>query len=198
MKVRLIATTAAALLAAGFTVAPGANAADTDVTFTVSSSGTVSLEVVTPGGDLSDPTASLTGTTSSGTIATVKVTDPTADIIGWSVSAAMTDPFKTTTDVGAAGAADDTIPCSAATVSAGLTASAITGTVVWTATLVDTPFSLDDSTTGDTDDCAPKQIGTGTVTAGTNSVTVPTSVSIAIPASALAGTYEGTIIQTAV
>lgn len=196
-KSRLLAiTVGAAALAATIAGAPAAQAESTEVTFTVSNGAGVSLAVITPHGNLSDPTSSPLGMTAAGDIATVKVTDLTADLTGWTVSAAMADPFTATTDLGAEGAEDDTIPCTAATVTTGV-ATAFTGTVTYVPAVAPGALALDAATAGDADDCAAKTIGSATVAAGANDATFVTKISVAVPADALAGTYNGTIVQTA-
>lgn len=186
-KSRFLAATAGAALLAGLVVAPSASAADSGVTFTVNS-GSVSLAVVTADGNLSDPMSLPTGTTASGTIATVKVTDSTADTVGWSVTASMAGPF---TD-----GATQSIPCTKATVTSGV-ATTINGVVTYTPVATPGALVLDETTADDTDDCAAKTIGNATVTTGSNDVTFATSVSVAIDSTVLAGTYSGTIVQTA-
>ena len=190
-KSRIIAAAAGAALVAGLVGAPGAQAADdtTTVTFTIASGG-IAISVV----DDADPLVSggtALARTASGDVGVVTVTDSDADLTGWNVSASMTDPFSD------GGGTPKTIPCTTATVTTSLLASSSTGTVAYAGLAAPGALTLNADTAGDADDCAPKVIGNATGAVGANSATFTTSVSIAIPTTALAATYSGVIVQTA-
>lgn len=177
MRARTTLTLVAAATALTGVLAPAAQAADTSVTFTVTSGGlslNAPASVALSGGG---STLSLAAGSISGTMGTVTVTDARGGlgVSGWTVSVSGTD--FTTTDNGGG-----TIAKSAATVSPGVPVP-VSGVPVLVPAVA--PVSL----TGGT-------LLTATSALGSNSATYTPTVSVTVPSTAKPGAYTGTVTQT--
>lgn len=214
-KSRLLAATAGAALLAGLVGAPSAQAETTGVTFAVSGGGlSMAYKVVdsvsTEDGDIGTATSGPLGATASGSLGTLVVTDARATTLGWKVSASMSGPFQAVDGQGApvdldgdSSTADEVIACTNAKLTTGTPTTS--GTVVVTnaaaagLSLTDLDGDGDCSDTN-TIDAAPVVDGAVLLTAtatGSNSAEFTSSLAVTIPSSALAGTYKGTLTQTA-
>lgn len=216
---RFLAAAAGATLLASLVAAPTASAETTDVTFTVSGGGLAIAyksvdSVSTESGDLSDPTFSLTGTTSTGSLGTLVVTDNRAAVGSWKVTASMTGPFQAKKLVNAAwvdadldndgSTTDDVIPCTAAKFTTGTPTVSPLGSATVTNAAV-AGLSLSDldadgncqgtATVNSVEVSEATDIVTATVI-GSNSVEFTSTLTVTIPNTALAGTYMGTVSQT--
>lgn len=177
-------------------LAPGAQASDSVlVTFEVLDGG-ISLAIANKGSSF--PVTGLVTKTAAGALGDVTVTDARGSLAGWNVTASMAGPFQAVDGLGGAvdlngvnGTADDVIPCTAATVTAAAV-TATSGSIGVVGPAAGSALPLGDAGGG----ACSSIIATATTT-GSNSATFPTSVSVAIPTSALAGRYQGTIVQTA-
>lgn len=150
---------------------PGGGDPDTSVTFTVTSGAlSMSAPVSTNLG------AGAPGTTISGALGVVTVTDDRALLsASWTVTAASTD--WTT----GGGTPAETIPAT----DAGYDPGSITTT--GTITVTGTPITLSNT-------AAP--VVTGTDGVGNNTASWNPTISIAVPAAAVGGTYTGTLTQS--
>jgi len=163
------ATSAPAVLAHSFS--PDGNDPNTTVTFTVSSG---ALSMTAP--DSVDLGTNAPGTTISGSVGTVVVTDDRALLsASWIVTASSTD--WTT----GAGTPAETIPAG----DVGYDPGSITTT--GTITAVGTPITLSHT---------PQPVVTGTAGVGDNTATWDPTLSVAVPASAVVGTYTGILTQS--
>jgi len=181
---KTIALTAAAALTAGlglFAAGP-ASAADTSVTFSITGGG---LSITAPSGPVILTAGSsllATGTTVSGQLGSTTVTDARGLLAGsWKVVMTSTDYSDGATPT------PHTIPATAATAYSGAT-TATTGVAV----ILPTTALVSTSNLGGTG----TQILSASATAGGNSATYNPTVSIAVPSTAVATTYTGTITQT--
>lgn len=185
---RLLAAALAAT--AGLTLLAGpATASNTDVTFSVTG-GNLTLSTDTTAQTLSPAAALLGGTTASGALPQVTVTDERATTVGWKTQVSSTSWVAPGPD-GIAGTADDlTIAADQGTmwVSAGPTV--VSGTVV--------PATLYASEgTGLAMSTAAQDFVTTTSLTGANEVVYTPSIAVTIANEVLAGTYTGTVTQTA-
>ena len=150
----------------------GPDAADTIVTFTVTSTGTLSITAPA----FADLGIGTVGSTISGPLGPVTVTDERAlDAATWTVTASSTD----WTTGGAS--PTETIPATDVTYSPG------TFTTIGTIIPGGAPTTL--STT-------PVPVVTGSAGVGDNSATWDPAISVAVPAGAVAGGYTGILTQS--
>jgi hypothetical protein len=178
MRKQLVALAIAGTAAAGLFAAPAAQAADTSTTFVLSSAGGLSISVPASTA-LSAGTATNAGTLSA-QLGAVSVTDARGGLLGaWTASVTTTD-FTTGTAT-----ADETIANDNVSYTAGA-ATATTGVGVFTPGQL-VPASLADPVTA----------FAGTALIGNNSATWNPTITITIPASAVTGTYAGTITHSA-
>lgn len=197
MRIRSIVATAAGaalLVAVG---APGAQAEDTDVTFTVTA-GTISLAISGEDGALGTATSSVLGATASGTIGTMTVTDNRGALTGWTLAASMAGPFQAVDGTGVAedrdldgSTTDDVIPCTAAKVIT--PAVAVTTGAIGAFTGNAAGVTLTDA--GADGDCDGDTIASATAL-GSHSAQFDTSIEVTVPSTALAGAYKGVLTQT--
>jgi hypothetical protein len=163
------ATAAPAVLAHSFS--PAAADPDTTVTFTVSSG---ALSLTAP--DTVDLGTNAPGTTITGGVGPVTVTDDRALLAAAWIATAASSDWTT----GAATPAE-TIPAG----DVGYDPGAITTTGTITAT--GTPITLA---------ADPQPVVTGTAGVGDNTATWDPTLSVAVPAGAVVGTYTGTLTQS--
>ena len=156
--------------AAAVVLSAGPALAGTGTTFTVTG-GTIAISQ--PGSvDLGSSAASVTGQTVSKALGAVTVTDSRGGVVGWTaqvVSTAFTSPGATS------------VPASA--VSAGLALPTVTGIAVVT------PLPA-------TNMSAPSTVETATAVVGANTASWDPTITVAVPAGAVAGTYSGTITHS--
>lgn len=159
-------------------LAPSADAAlvgNTTVTFTIQA-GVLAI-ASTGSAALSNATATSGGTSVTGALGATTVTDARAALAGtWSVTATATD---FTDDALSIAKANASVYSGAAT--------ATTGTVVFTPTLVALPTSMAGSG---------GVIGSAVGVLGASSVTYNPTMSVTIPTTTQAGDYSGTFTQT--
>lgn len=189
MKSRMIAAAAGAALLAGLVGAPSAQAEDTTVTFTVAAGSLTIAYEGAEGGALGSVPSVIGGTSVSGALGTLKVSDSRASLAGWTVRATMAGAFTTT---------GDSIPCKNATVTLG---SVTNDAFVTPTNLAAAGLALVDADNdGDCSDVVALVADGATlmtaVTTGSNTASFTSSISVSIPADALAGTYTGTLTQT--
>jgi hypothetical protein len=177
------AATTPAVLATSSTAGGGGDP-DTTVTFTVTSTGTLSMTAPIGTVDLGPGAV---GDTISGALGTVTVTDDRAlDAASWTVSADSTNWAL----VGGGGAANETIPAGDVTYTPGTVTP--TGTITPggpTSTTLLTPVSP--ATTG-----VPVTIVTGTAGVGDNGASWDPTIAVAVPATVVAGGYTGVLTQS--
>lgn len=190
MRNRKLVTLAlsATALAGGVLAAPAASA--TEATFTLAGGG---ISITQPGATatLSGAALALTGTSMTGQLGSTTVNDERGALLG-SFTVKMASTAFTRTSTAAAGttpAEGDTyqIPATAVTGYSGVVTPS--GVIVPVGTTVATPADL--STTGG------GTIVTVTGVTGSASITYDPTVSVAVPGAAPAGTYTGTVTQTA-
>lgn len=187
---RLIAALVGAMLLTCL-VAPTASAEDTPLTFTVAS-GSLALSIAGEDGALGSATSDLLGTaTTIKAIGTMTVTDETGTLAGWTLSASMTGPFVSSTDIDQTG--NDTIPCTAATVTTPATATITPALAV---TYVGQAAGVALADAGGDGTCEGTTIAQGTLSTGNHTAAFTTSVTVSVPATTLAGSYSGVITQT--
>jgi hypothetical protein len=183
------AATKTAVLATSSTAASGGDP-DTTVTFTVSSTGALSMTAP----DTVDLGTGAVGTTISGnlggggvdSVPTVVTDNRALDVASWTVTASSTNWRL----VGGGGAANETIPAGDVTYTPGTITPAGTITVGGpTSTTLLTPVSP--ATTG-----VAVTVVTGTAGVGDNSATWDPTISVAVPASVVAGGYTGVLTQS--
>ncbi|MFD5276345.1 hypothetical protein ACFWIX_02160 [Pseudarthrobacter sp. NPDC058362] len=164
-----VATTTV-LVAAMAVPSSAATSSDTATTVVVTGGG---LSITAPAtAALSDAAPSSTATAN---IAGVQVTDTRAGTIGWSATVRSTD---FTPSVGGAGS----IPATAAAyIPSGM--ASVTGLAVVT------PSSQSDLST-------PKTVQTATMVVGNNAASWTAAFQVAIPSTAVAGTYSGTLTHS--
>ena len=188
-KSRIIAAAAGASLLAALIGAPGAQAETTAVTFTVQAGSLTIAYDGAEGGALGNVTSALGGTSVSGALGTLKVSDNRASLAGWTVRATMAGAFTTT---------GDSIPCKNATVTLGgvTSDSLVTPTNLAAAGL---PLA-DADNDGDCSDVVAAVTDGATlmtaVTLGSNTASFTSSIAVSVPADALPGEYTGTLTQT--
>jgi hypothetical protein len=175
--VAVSAATRPAVLAQSTTT--GGGDPDTTVTFTVTSTGTLSMTAP----DTVDLGSGAVDSVISGPLGTVLVTDDRAlDVAAWTVTASSTD---WTTGIG--GTATETIPAGDVTYDPGaITPTGIittTGTVITLANAA--VFPAVDPT-----------VVAGTAGIGDNTATWDPTISVAVPPAAVAGGYTGVLTQS--
>lgn len=196
-KSRIIAAAAGAALLAGLVGAPGAQAEDTTVTFTVTA-GSLTLAIASESGALGNVATNVAGSIASGSIGTMTVSDQRGSLAGWTLTASMAGPFQAVNGSGVAqdrdgdgSTADDVIPCTAAKVTTPATATTTGAIAVFTGNAAG--VTLTD--TGSDGDCDGNAIASAT-SLGSHSAEFATTIAVTVPATALAGAYQGTLTQT--
>jgi hypothetical protein len=175
-KLAVIAAAGAIALLGTALPASAATTGDTTATFTIDAG---SLSITVPAGPaaLSNPTASISTTSASGSLGNITVVDDRGGTTGWVTTASSTDFTGTDlTDIPASGVSY-TIPAS------GTGHLVPTGTVTPTA---NNPTDLSSDTA----------VVTATAVTGVNSVTWNPGIHVSIPAAALIGDYSATITHS--
>jgi hypothetical protein len=172
------AATTPAALATSSTAASGGDPFTT-VTFTVTSTGTLSMTAP----DTVNLGTGAVGSTISGSLGSETVTDNRAlDVAAWTVTASSTD---WTTGIG--GSTTETIPAGDVTYAPGtITHTGTLTTTGHTITLANavTPPALDPT------------VVAGTAGIGNNTATFSPQISVAVPGAAVAGAYSGVLTQS--
>jgi hypothetical protein len=156
---------------------------DTTVTFTVTSSGTLSITAPTS----VDLGPGAVGSTISGPLGTTTVADDRAlDAASWTVTASSTD--WTT----GAGTTVETIPATDVSYDPGtISKSGVITTAGFPITLANLPAPVLPATTG-----VGATVVTGTAGIGDNGASWDPTISVAVPSAAVAGAYTGTLTQS--
>jgi hypothetical protein len=176
-----LALSATALAAAGLT-APAAHADTVTTTFDVTA-GTLSIASAATTVNLGTSTSNVAGTTVTGQLPLVTVTDARASTAGWTSKVASSD-FTSGTKTIAAGKAKVYIPV-------GSGPTVVEGVVTATTTAVD-------ALTGVTLSGTAADLVSATLATGSNQVTYTPTVQVTIDSTVLAGTYSGTITHSVV
>ncbi len=174
-------------LAGAVLAAPAASA--TEATFTLAG-GTISITQPTATATLSGTALALAGTSMSGQLGSTTVNDERGALLGgFTVKMASTGFTRTSTAAAGTTPEGDTyqIPATAVTGYSGVVTPS--GVIVPVGTTAATPAAL--STTGG------GTIVTVTGVTGSASIAYNPTVSVAVPGAAPAGTYTGTVTQTA-
>ena len=167
-----------AVLASSTTAAGGDP--DTTVTFTVSSTGVLSMTAP----DTVDLGTGAVGSVINAPLGTTTVTDDRAlDVATWAVTASSTD----WTVVGGTGSAPETIPAGDVTYTPGTITTSGTITATGTPTVLANAAILPG---------VDPTVVAGTAGVGDNGATWDPTISVAVPASAVAGDYVGTLTQS--
>jgi hypothetical protein len=175
----------AAALGAGVLAAPAASADTVTTTFAVTD-GTLSIAAAATSTDLGSARLSSSGSTIAGALPKMTVNDDRGSTAGWTATVASTDFTATVSGVVhtiAAGNGRTYIP-------AGAGPTLVSGGAVATTTAIDWSTGVVLSGTGAT-------LVTATTTS-TNKVEYTPTLQIAIPSTAVAGNYSGTITHTVV
>lgn len=159
--------------------APAASAGTVTTTFTVSA-GSLSVASAAATANLGTTTSTVLGSTVSGTLPTVTVTDARASVAGWTSKIASTDFVNGTQTVTAANAKAYILAVNGPTL--------ISGVAVPTTTAV-LPAS------GVTLGATAATLVTATAT-GSNQVSYTPTIDVALDSKVLAGTYSGTITHS--
>ena len=178
----LLGTGAAGLLLAGGIGAPGATAADTTVTFNVPTGDLVLT--AQPSASLATVSSTVAGTTISGSLGAISVTDTRNVTLGWAVTAtagAFTQQTDAEGDPVAPGDAAS-IPGAAATITgpAATTAATNVATFVPGATVAGTGV-----------------IAVATSLVGSNTASFAPDMTVVVPVDTPAGGYSGVVTTTA-
>jgi len=182
-KTRALAAfgTAALALAGSAATAAPASADDVTSTFTVTA-GTLSIASAASTVNLGSSVAAPTGTTVTGTMPKVTVTDSRGSLAGWTGSIASTAFTAGTETIAASKAKAYITPANGPTL--------VSGTAVPATTAIDAATGLVLSGTAQT-------LVTATTT-GSNTVDYTPSVQVTIDSTVVAATYSGTITHTVV
>ena len=181
MRKQLVALTIAGTALAGIFAAPAAQAEDTTTTFVLSAAGGLSI-TVPASTELSAGTATNAGSLTS-QLGAVSVTDQRGALLtSWTASVTSTD-FTTGTATAA-----ETIAKAAVAYASGA-ATATVGTGVFTPGQATTPLAQALSVS--------RTAFAATAAVGNNSATWNPTVVVTIPATAVVGTYSGTITHSA-
>lgn len=182
-KIFALGTVACCLTGLAATAAP-ASAADVTTTFAVAV-GTLSVASAATTANLGTSTSSPLGTTVTGTLPKVTVTDNRGSLLGWKssvASTAFTATVNTTTQTIAASKAK-------AYIVAGSGPTLVSGTAVAATTAIDPATGI---VLG-----AAKEFVTATTT-GSNAVDYTPTVQVTVDSTVVAATYSGTITHTVV
>ncbi len=183
-RLRTAAALSLAAATSALALAAPAQAADTPVTFTLTTTGALSIAAPTSEVTLTGSALSLTGTVVSAALGATTVTDGRASLLH-NVTVTMSASDFVQKDAG-----NNVVATIAKGAATGYSGAATGGTLtsLFVPTTAVTPASIG-GTGGAT-------IGTVVGLIGSGTVTYSPTVSVAVPATAVAGVYTGTISQT--
>lgn len=164
---------------AGVAAAPAAGAADVTTTFTVAA-GTLSISSAAATANLGSSTSSAAGTTVTGALPEVTVTDARASTAGWTSKIASTSFTVGTQTVPASKAVAYVLATNGPTVASGLAVPTTTALLPVSGVVLGTTAATLVSATA----------------TGSNQVKYTPTVQVTIDSSVLSGTYSGTITHS--